>query len=65
MRRASAERRQIGDRHGMFPRSMVSLRWRYAKETDEPSVPVLPEDRVSSTDRRRRLMIVNSGGGTA
>ena len=61
MKRASAEIRQHGDRHGLSPKSMVNLRWRLASESASEA-PLLPADEAPSIARRRRLMVAQDGG---
>jgi hypothetical protein len=63
IKKASPEIRQREAAFGLTPRAMVSLRWRYANEADEPRPAVLPDGLRTSADRRRRLMVVDTQVG--
>ncbi len=51
-----AEMRQIEDRHGLSPKSMLQLRWRIA-EVDEPRAAIVPV-----TDDRKVVMLKRRKG---
>jgi hypothetical protein len=51
----SGEMRAIEDRFGMTPRSMLTLRWRYADPVERSAEPA---DAAGILDRRERMRVV-------
>jgi len=52
----SAELRQHEDRHGLTPKAMLQLRWRFAAPEPAPSAPVKPKKAASRRDRVMQLV---------